>query len=139
MRYLACLIGFCWMTFLFAIAWFPITVPVLLAFPWLMWGRKARQLTTAIPWSVWRPTLAIAAMFLWGIPFALRVPGPWHGYQWPALVCVGLFAGASVLAWREWQRANRDRRVAGLMLLQLWFGAIGTYVVAVSVSAGGSP
>jgi hypothetical protein len=76
-------------------------------------------------------------MFVWGTPFARRMPGPWLGYQWPALVCVGLFVSAVVLAWRAWHRSHRDRRVTGLLMLQLWFGAIGTYVVAVGVSAGG--
>ena len=136
MHYLMGIVGFCWATIVFCMLFFPVTVPVILIFPWLMWGRRARMLTTPIPWSVWYPSLIIAIMFLWGTAFGQRTNGPWHGYQWPAAVGVGMFVGACVLGRREWRRSNRDRRVAARLMVQIWFGAVGTFVVAAGVSAG---
>jgi membrane protease YdiL (CAAX protease family) len=136
MRYLLGMVGCAWVTILFCIAFFPITIPVLLSFPWLMWGRPSRRTAAAVPRSVWLPAPVIAAMFLWGTAFSQPTRGPWQGYRWPALVALLLFVVACVLGWRVWQRSGRDRRVTALLMLQLWFGAVATFVVVEGVSPG---
>jgi hypothetical protein len=136
MHYLLGMIGIAWVTILFCIAFFPITIPVLLLFPWLMWGRPSKRTVARVPRSVLLPSLLIVSMFLWGTTFSQTTTGPWQGYQWAALVALLLYMAACVLGWRVWQRSGRDRRVTGLLMLQLWFGAVATYVVAVGVSPG---
>ena len=136
MHYLMGVVAFSWMTIVYCVVFFPVTLPALLVFPWLMWGRSARRSPTPVRRSVWYPSLTIVIMFLWGTAFGQPLNGPWHGYQWPAAVGLGIFVVACVFAWREWRRSNWDRRVAGLLMIQMWFGAVGTFIVAGGVSAG---
>jgi hypothetical protein len=136
MHFLMGVVGCAWVTLVFCGLFFPITIPVLLLFPWLMWGRPSKQKVAQLPRSVWLPCVLVVLMFFWGTAFGQSTTGPWHGYRWPALVALGLFAVAGILSWRVWQDSGRDRRVTALLMLQLWFGAVATWVVAAGVSPG---
>ena len=107
MQYLYGAIGLAWMTIVFCGFCFPITIPILLVFRWLMWIRPST-----------------------------KTRGPWDGYRWPATVALGLFAICCAVAWRTWRRSGRDSRVMGLLVVQLWFGVIALWVVAAAVSPG---
>jgi len=134
--YLEGMVGLCWMTIVICVILFPITIPVLILFPCLMWGWPASRTIVTVPRSVWLPSALIVLLFAWAVPFLQTPIGPWNGFSWPAFVAIGIFATACTLGLRTWQRAARDRRVAGLLMLQLWFGAMATWVVAGAVSRG---
>lgn len=129
------MIGLLWLTMLYCALFIPATVPVLLISGWLVWSRQSPA-RADVPRSVWSPSIMTGLMFLWGSAFGQPSTGVWHGFRWPAAIAGGLFVAACVLAWRVWQRASRDRRVTGLLVGQLWFGAVATWVVAGAVSPG---
>ena len=136
MQYLYGAIGLAWMTIVFCGFCFPITIPILLVFRWLMWIRPSTKTRGPIPKSVMIPIVLIAVMLIWGAIFSGSPRGPWDGYRWPATVALGLFAICWAVAWRIWRRSGRNSRVMGLLVVQLWFGVIALWVVAAAVSPG---
>ena len=136
MQFLGGVIGMLWATIVSSILLFPITVPVLLIFPWLMWMGPSAKRTDAVPRSVWFPVVGIVLLLVWGTAFGVSQKAPWHGWAWPAAVGVGIYVSCCVLAWRVWRQSGRDRRVTGLLLVELWFGGVATWVVAAAVSPG---
>ncbi len=103
---------------------------VLASILWLIAWPSSRA-RVPIPGRVMLPTACFVVIMLCGAAFVGGAHPVGANLQWLGWVAVAVCMGAAVASARIWVRADRDRRIAGLLLLQLVFvGAAGWLLIS---------
>ena len=129
------MLGLLWMTVLHCVLLFPITIPVTVTGAWWLFKKRAPG-QPPLPLTVWIPSALVVATLAWAAAFAQSPAGVWAGWRWPGLFGVVAVMCAVLVAAMLWRRANRDRRVAGASVVQIWILVVAAWVAAAAVSPG---